>query len=334
MISSDSPERTSTPTDVIEPTPVSTDAAFGLADVRRALWSTELMTLGLLLLYTLLDLYLFAEVTNPVGHVLTNLGVAAMVVGFAVWYERTGNRVAYFLRSFYVLPVIYLGYAEVHAYIPHLNPAIFDPVLAHWDRLIFGVDPTAWLQQFSSPILTEYLQIWYCLFHAMLVLPAVVFYLVGRERPFRIYAMTLMFGFYLSYVLYFIMPAIGPRFYTHDFWSMAQTLPGIFFTEPIRAYINAANHVVPGANPYAVVNRDCMPSGHTMMSLLCVLLAWRYDSRVKWIVTIGGASVILSTVYLWYHYLVDVMAGAVCALIVFAIHAALVRMWERRGVKV
>ena len=87
-------------------------------------------------------------------------------------------------------------------------------------------------------------------------------------------------------------------------------------------------------NPYDVVNRDCMPSGHTMMSVLGILLAWRYRSRWRWFITIGGISVVISTIYLRYHYMVDLMAGLTLAFVVYWLHPLLVRLWQKLGIQV
>ncbi len=50
--------------------------------------------------------------------------------------------------------------------------------------------------------------------------------------------------------------------------------------------------------------------------------------------TIGGISVIISTVYLRYHYVVDVLVGAALALALFALQERVIRLWERAGIEV
>jgi len=87
-------------------------------------------------------------------------------------------------------------------------------------------------------------------------------------------------------------------------------------------------------NPYDVVNRDCMPSGHTMLSLLGILMSWRFRSRWRWFITIGGISVIISTIYLRYHYAVDLIAGASLAVILYFSTPLIVRFWEKMRIKV
>lgn len=299
------------------------------------MWSTEYMTLGMIALYTVLDIIYIRHVKQSFGILQMNISVALMIIASAMWYEQTRTRIAFIFRSFYVLPVGYMLYSQVSNYIPLVNPHNYDTVLASWDRAIFGVDPTVWIGRFAHPAITEYLQIWYNFFQMMLVPPVIGFFVMRRMRTFRVYVVTLLFGFYSSYLLYFIMPAIGPRFEVHDFNAINKELPGLFLTVPFRALINAGNNIPPDmTDPYLFVNRDCMPSGHTMMSILGILMVWKYRSRWRWLLTVGGLSVVISTVYLRYHYVVDVIAGIVLAFIVFYSHEAIARWWRRHGIKV
>jgi membrane-associated phospholipid phosphatase len=303
--------------------------------IRNALWSTDYMTLGMLILYTMLDIIFIKDVKSSFGILQINIMIIIGIIGFVLWYDQTGSKIAHVFRSFYILPVGYMLYAQVHNYIPLINPHNYDHVLAAWDRRIFGVEPTLWISRFANPVLTEYLQIWYNLFQLMLIPPAVYLYTANKMRQFRIYAMVLLFGFFLSYILYFIMPAIGPRFSVHDFYAIDRELPGLLLTGPLREFINAGNNITPDmTDPYRVVNKDCMPSGHTMMSVLGILMAWRYRTRWRWLITIGGTSVVITTVYLRYHYAVDVLAGLTLAMIVFAIHPWIIKAWEKMGIKV
>lgn len=299
--------------------------------LRHALWSTEYLTLFMLAVYTTLCLIFLPSIASPFAILQLNILVAVATVAIPLWYDQTGGRLAHIFRSFYVLPIGYMFYAQIHNYIPLVHPVNYDDVLAAWDRDLFGVNPTEWIYRFANPFLTEYLQVWYNFFQLMLVFPAVSFYRQNAMRKFRVYSMVLLFGFYLSYLGYFAMPAIGPRFQVHDFHAIDRELPGLLLTEPFRAFINAGNNITPQmTDPYAVVNRDCMPSGHTMMSVLGILMAWRLRSRWRWFITVGGVSVVVSTIYLRYHYMVDMMAGTALAFIVFWTYPWVVKLWEER----
>ena len=289
----------------------------------------------MLALYTLLDLIFITEVRGSFGILQVNILTAVMVIACCVWYDQTGARIALLFRSFYILPVGYMLYSQIHNYIPLINPNNFDTILATWDYALFGVNPTEWIYRFAHPILTEYFQIWYNFFQLLLIVPAVSLYRQNRMPEFRIYSMTILFAFYFSYLCYFAMPAIGPRFEVHDFYAIDRELPGLFITEPFRDLINAGNNIQSSMeDPYEFVNRDCMPSGHTMLSVLAILMVWRLRTRWRKLVTIGGISIIISTVYLRYHYVVDLMAGITLALCVFFIYEKLAEWWNRRGVPV
>jgi len=303
--------------------------------IRASLWSTDYLALGMLVIYTLLDIIFIKQVKSSFGVLQINIFTMLGILAVAMWYDQTGNRIAHLFRSFYILPVGYMMYAQVHNYIPLVNPNNYDTVLAAWDRAIFGVNPTEWIGRFAHPVLTEYFQIWYNFFQLMLVVPAFGFYVSRQMRKFRIYSMMLLLGFYISYLLYFIMPAIGPRFEVHDFYSIDRELPGLILTKPFRDFINAGNNITPDmVDPYAVVNRDCMPSGHTMLSVLGILMSWRLRSRWRWFITIGGISVVISTVYLRYHFVVDIMAGTALAFIFFFLQPLVVKMWRKWGVEI
>ena len=302
--------------------------------IRHSLWSTDWMTLVMLAIYTILDIIFITVAPRSFGVLQGNILVAVAIVACTVWYDQTGSRIALLLRSFYILPVGYMMYTQVHNYIPLINPNNYDAILAAWDFAIFGVNPTQWIHRFANPFLTEYFQIWYNVFQLMLVVPAVSLYRTGRMRDFRVYSMVILFGFFVSYLCYFAMPAIGPRFELHDFYATDRELPGILLTEPFRDLINAGNNIQAEMDdPYKYVNRDCMPSGHTMMSILAILMVWKLRTRWRWLISIGGISIVISTVYLRYHYVVDLMAGFTLAVLVYVFHERLIAWWKKRGVR-
>jgi len=72
--------------------------------------------------------------------------------------------------------------------------------------------------------------------------------------------------------------------------------------------LSAANAAV------AVVN--CFPSMHTSIAFAMLLLAWREkDQLFRWVWTVFCLSIIYSTLYLEIHWVTDVMAGIVLAIV-------------------
>ena len=57
------------------------------------------------------------------------------------------------------------------------------------------------------------------------------------------------------------------------------------------------------------LRQDCMPSGHTMMTLLTIWLAWRHDRRqLAWLLPVGSF-LMLATIVLRYHWFVDLVVA-------------------------
>lgn len=76
-------------------------------------------------------------------------------------------------------------------------------MLIAWDFSLFGVNPTVWLQQYSHPILTEFLQIAYVLFFFHAFTQTIEHYKKGRIEDADFVTRTIVFGFLLSYLAYF-----------------------------------------------------------------------------------------------------------------------------------
>lgn len=244
------------------------------------------------------------------------LDIACIIYSFVLAYlfRKIGERNV--LRYILIVPPAYVLYAGVKPIIDKLHSSDMDNYLIKIDRFIFGTDPTKYLAEFTDPILTEYLQICYFLFFLLPLLHGIEYLINNKTQPFLYLARNIIFAFLFSYLLYFFIPAIGPRFTLHNFELLSQEIPGLFFTEYIRDFINYGGGITnPNVDASLQVNRDCMPSGHTMMTLINIILAFRFGSKFKYIFLIIGASLVFSTVYLRYHYVIDVFAGVIFALI-------------------
>jgi membrane-associated phospholipid phosphatase len=215
---------------------------------------------------------------------------------------------------------------------PSHSGRLFDDWLIAADRWLFGADPTIWFMRVSHPIVTEVLQLAYATFYLLPLAVAVELYARGREWPFRQWAFICGCGFFASYAGYLILPAVGPRFTLHALEATARELPGLWLTPFLRAFIDAGGMAPVGAaagQALRLAPRDAFPSGHALVTLLSIAWAWRCRLRVRWAVTAAGALLIVATVYLRYHYVADVLAGAVLAVLCLAFAPA-VHGWLSR----
>jgi membrane-associated phospholipid phosphatase len=272
---------------------------------------TEIYTLIMLLLYSILALIFSGRLSNFWSLISLNILLISVVFAVALLAEKIHDNNAFLLfRRLYFVPIIFLIYSQIQQYIPFFNPYLYDNTLIKWDYFIFGVNPTQWLYKIANPYLTEYFQFSYMMYFVMPVVQGIDLHLSGRDKDLTVFSRIIVFTFYLSYLLYFFMPAIGPRFTLHDFTGTSLELPGLWITETFRYLVNTGGGIPPGAlNPAEVVNRDCMPSGHTMITLVNIYMGFKLKTRFRWVIFVVGSSLVLATIYLRYHYVVDVIAG-------------------------
>ncbi len=246
--------------------------------------------------------------TEP--HVRTNLEEVASLKD----EMRLLRKMLGFLRDCLPLYCILLVYPTSDFLIDALQGSrLVDPTLVAIDEAVFGGHASVWMQQFISPKLTDVLSLCYFLH---LAIPPLILLVAALHAPRGLFVEAVEGFVLLSLIgvtLYVIFPAIGPlhtlsHLYTRD-------LAGGLLTTANRAIIDATR-----------VPRDAFPSLHVAISALLLVYAWRV-SRVFAIIV---APVILgnwiSTIYLRYHYLIDVVAGFA---LVPPIYAA-VRLWTRR----
>jgi membrane-associated phospholipid phosphatase len=117
---------------------------------------------------------------------------------------------------------------------------------------------------------------------------------------------------------YILFPAIGPRYTL----SHLQSIPieGGTITNFVRDILNTVEHN----------KRDCMPSGHTQMALMVLYLAHRYEKLLLYILFPIVCGLILSTVYLRYHYVIDLFSGAIFAVGCLIVGPRLYQRWYLR----
>ena len=214
-----------------------------------------------------------------------------------------------FIHAWYPVALIPLTYKELSYLIPRIHPRDFDRALAAIDYRIFGVHPTVWLERFTWPPLTELLQLCYPTYYFFPIILGAVIWRSGNVERYRFWVFVVAFGFYLSYLGYIAVPVIGPRFLPEIVEAQTKPLTGVLLFQTVRDLLDRAEGLT----------RDCFPSGHTEMTLLSLYYARRFHRRTFRFFLPVGVAIIVSTVYLRYHYVVDIAAGALLAVLVILV---------------
>lgn len=277
----------------------------------------EVYTLILLFVYSVLLFVFPSSFDNQFALLNINFGIAAIVITIAfIGNIFKGNNYAQLFRMIALAPIILLMYDNTQNYVRAINPIDYDNILISWDKMIFGGDPSEMLAFLRTPILTEILQFCYFSFFFLPVIHGIELYRRQKHAELNTLTNQIVFGFLFSYLLYLFMPAIGPRFTLYDIHAINTDIPGVYFTDMLRTIINAGGGAPDGiANPALHVNRDCMPSGHTWLTLMNIVLAFKFRSKFRWAFCIIGGGLIFSTIYMRYHYGVDVIMGVIFAIL-------------------
>jgi membrane-associated phospholipid phosphatase len=280
----------------------------------RYLHSADILIIGFFAMLSLLNLIFSARIPLWSRLIMINCGITAAIWLLAYMRNRTGSRILRYIHDWYVAPGVFLSFKELYFMIKPIHGRDYDALLIAADRWLFGVNPTEWIMQFSHPLLTEVLQIAYTSFYLLFLLVGYELYRRHNLDLFHYFMFTCVYGFFFSYLGYFTLPAIGPRFTLHDFSSLDTELPGLWLTPALRWFVNAGESIpmnVPNEVAIAGTQRDVFPSGHTMMTLVLMYLSMRYRLRVRFVIYGIGALLIVATVYQRYHYVVDLLGGTV-----------------------
>jgi membrane-associated phospholipid phosphatase len=245
---------------------------------------------------------------------MANFATSLLVCALAYIDESIRSKVLHWVHDWAAFPFVVFTYKQAYFMIRPIHQGRdYDGLLIMIDRYLFRINSTEWLAGFSNPCLTEVLQIAYSLFYVFFIAVGLELYRKPDLSQFRHFRFAAVYGFFISYIGYLFFPAVGPRFTLYDFSRINIELPGLVLTPALRWFVNIFESIPSGVSnslALASAQRDVFPSGHTMMTLVVVVLAFKYKLKVRYYVFCVGMLLIFATFYLRYHYLIDVIAGA------------------------
>ena len=263
------------------------------------------LNLAFLSLLTVIAVVFCGRLSRP----LLLIGLYAGLICLQILLIKSRDRSG-FLRLTYdlIFPTacILIVFDSLELLVHYLNPRDIDPLLIKLDYMIFHGYPTVMLEAIMSPLLTDMLQVAYISYYLLPVTLGIVLKLKEDSRAFDRSLFLIMLCFYLSYIGYLLMPALGPRFTMEHLQQ--RELQGLCITGPVQEALNRLEGI----------KRDAFPSGHTAITLTVIYLSWRFEKRLFVLFLPVGIALIVSTVYCRYHYVVDVIGGAALALITIA----------------
>ena len=236
-----------------------------------------------------------AGLTDPCT--LAFFAYTGICIAVVFWAGQQPTPTHWRIRLLWYPCVMGLSFYTLSTAVHRLGVPMADARLAGWDHALFGMEPAQVLARLHLPWLTDLMVVAYLFFFYYLIFgPA--YYCLHHLALFRACFVGLFTTYALGFLGYTLLPAGGPHLVMTDL----PPLTGGTVTRLMLPLVNQGSNGV-----------DVFPSLHVAASLYLLMFDARHYRRRFWWLLLPCIALWFSTVYLRYHYVVDVLGGAVIA---------------------
>ena len=204
--------------------------------------------------------------------------------------------------------------------IQQATPVSQDALLFKIDQMIWlGKSLPQWVMLLEHPILTEILSFCYATFYFIILFSGIYFAIKASARArgeSKAFFYGLMLMYFFGFLGYIALPAAGP------YAAFEQQFP-----YPLQGWV--ITNLLVDVVAKGITGMDVFPSLHTGITLYILVFykmnGYRKVSRLLTPLFIG---ITLATVYLRYHYGIDVVLGILLALLILRF----IRSYQQKGV--
>jgi len=229
-------------------------------------------------------------------HIVIVIGILEII---RLGEKYPNMKILWFIRTFYPIALLLYGWRELDALLPIFFGSYWaTDLIIRWDKLIFGVHPTVWIQQFYQPWLDELMNFFYAGYYALFLLVPLYFFVRQKKQETFAVLSVVTLSYFSNYFLFFLMPVVSPQES-----SLLQALQikqhGGFLIAEFNRTVQASGSSL-GAS---------FPSSHVSGALVWVLIAWRYSRKLGYIFAPVALGIGIATVYLGLHHAIDPICG-------------------------
>lgn len=232
------------------------------------------------------------------------------------------NRVVQFFRLCYI-QAIYIIYFTESIWLSQLmfNGASFDWIFANIDFRIFGYQPAIefprYFQQYR--IINEMFFFSYFFYYGLVTIGVWILFIRKRYEESIRTLFIISVSYFIMYVWFIFFPVTGPKYYFVELNQMWYTnFHGFFFTKVMKGLFNNTN-----------LGGAAFPSSHVAMALIAFILNWRYNRYLVPVYLPLTILMLISTVYLYAHYFIDIPAGIVAGILLYLFVPLLIKPAQR-----
>ncbi|MGZ3452157.1 MAG: phosphatase PAP2 family protein [Polyangiales bacterium] len=202
------------------------------------------------------------------------------------------------------------SYFALRWVLPTARSICVDEKLLKLDLALFHVEPALYLDRFVNPHTTEWFAFFY--FSYFFLLASFVLPMLFWCRDLDLlseFATSVIMLLAVAHLLYIIVPGFGPWWYMAD--QFQHRLPSGRFLDLVMSAVHTGG-----------AQKDIFPSVHTAAPTLLTLFAFRNRARmpfkIVWpVMAFFTCNIIVATLFLRWHYVIDVFAGLALAFTVW-----------------
>lgn len=257
-----------------------------------------------------------------IHRILTDMTVLA--VGFLLTRGqilRPGTPASSLVYRFTLFGTVFTSYFQLQHLLPAVSGRSIDAEIYALDLRIFGFEPAVRWDAYVTPVTTEWFAFFYFSYFALLCLHILPFLLVVRDTELTArFSLGIFTVFCTAHLLYMAVPGFGPYRYLAQ--TFQHELTGGLFWRLVQEAVTGAG-----------AQKDIFPSLHTGVPTFFLFFSLQQRKRAPFkytwpVVGFFASQIIIATMFLRWHYLIDICAGITLA--AFATwFAGRVQIWER-----
>jgi membrane-associated phospholipid phosphatase len=237
-----------------------------------------------------------------------------------VWHGRgQPSKALDLVRHFYPILLYTPFFTETGCLNRMVFPQFMDPLTIRWDQAVFGFQPSIrFMELFPYLPLSELFYGAYFSYYLMIAGVGLALFVKNRQQFFH-YVSIISFVFYICYLIYIIVPIIGPRVFLekvggYELPAQSRSLaPDAGYPDALqRGPFFKLMGVI-----YSIFESpgSAIPSSHVAVALCTLFFSFRYLRPIRYWHLAATVLLCFATIYCRYHYVVDVMAGILTAVV-------------------
>lgn len=301
--------------------------------------AVEKITFAYILFTTTLILCVMGRLANPFELIGLRLMVAATMLVLAYFNSLKNWWIVKLARFAFVGALLSFWYPDTY----EINRALLnhDYLLAGWEQLLFGCQPALLFRQaVPQHWFSELVNMGYFAYYPIILGSSLYFFFFGKKH-FEHFFFVVLCSFYIYYIIYILFPTAGPQYYFPAIGL--ENVQAAIFPE-LGRYFNFHSALHESANNsgffFKMVENTqqvgerptaAFPSSHVGISTLILLLVWR-NRRYRLFTAILPFYffLVMATVYIEAHYLIDVIAGFISACVFYYVSDLLFVYFNKR----